>query len=323
MVRVGLITTSWTGHRCGVAEYSRMLIERLPGDIQVTPIFGPYEFASLYPRVMAGNFDVIHFNYDSGFLGIFAPGVANRFRAGGAGIVLTLSDHHPRNNRAIFAFTNEFDKIVVHQETNEGFEFIPIGIDVMADSPWKPTNSGIGTCGFPLPQKGILLVPQAARLLNMPCTMVCPESQHIDTHAIGRQVKTIWPQTDYITEFRPQPEVQRIMALNLVNVFPMRDGKSGISSSVRMGIAGGSHIVLSHSWMFRDIFEDDRYNQEVEWIEGEANNATPELVAEAITRVIANGKRPSNMLRDWSWNDSAERYAQLYRAIAKNGVPCA
>lgn len=320
MVRVGMVTTSWTAHRCGVAEYSRMLIERLPGDIQVTPIFGPYEFSSLYPRVMAGNFDVIHFNYDSGFLGIFAPGVATRFRAGGAGIVLTLSDHHPRNNRALFAFTNEFDKIVVHQETNEGFEFIPIGIDVMADSPWKPTNTGIGTCGFPLPQKGVLLVPQAARILNMPCTMVCPESQHIDTHAIGRQVKAIWPQTDYITEFRPQSEVQRIMAMNLVNVFPMRDGKSGISSSVRMALAGGGYTVLSRSWMFEDLRDHKPYCDEIEWVDGEANNATPELVAEAIQRVIANGKRPKHILEDMTWKQSAERYAEIYRSIARKAV---
>lgn len=320
MIRVGLVTTSWTAHRCGVAEYSRMLIENLPGDIQVTPIFGPYDFNSLYPRVMAGNFDVIHFNYDSGFLGIFAPGIADRFRTGGARLVLTLCDHHPRNNREIFAFVKDFDKIIVHHETNEGFEYIPIGIDVMEDSHWSPESVGIGTCGFPLPQKGVLLVAQAAAILQVHCTMVCPESQHIDTHGIGRQALAIWPHIDYITQFLPQREVQRIMAGNLVNVFPMRDGKSGISSSVRMAVATGSHMVLTRSWMFTDWRDDPRYSDEFEWVDGEANNATAQLVAEAIARVILNGKRPKRVLEDMSWKKSAARYADLYRTVVGQTV---
>ena len=94
MIRVGLITTNWNVHRCGVAEYSRMLIENLgmvAPDIQVTPIFGPYDFGSIYPRTMSGSFDIISVNFDSGYVGIFAQGVAQKFRAGGAKLVRDIS----------------------------------------------------------------------------------------------------------------------------------------------------------------------------------------------------------------------------------------
>lgn len=324
-MRIGMVTTSWMNQRCGVAEYSRMLIESLcsvASDIEVTPIFGPYEFNSLHPRCMAGKYDVIHFNYDSGFLGIFSPSIANRFRETGAKIVITLNDHHPRNNRSIFPFTSEFDRVVVHQETDEGFTFIPIGIDVLEDSPWSSTNTSIGTCGFPLGQKGIPLVAEAAAILAREsngritgCTMVCPESQHIDTHMIGRQVKAIFPPTNYITSWLSQREVELIMAKNLVNVFPMRDGKSGISSSVRMAVACGSPMVLSNSWMFQDWRDYPKYAAEIEWAGGDANSLTGREVADAVFRVLENGKRPKEILKDFSWKGSARIYADMYRSL--------
>lgn len=329
MIRVGLVTTSWMAHRCGVAEYSRMLIDALgtvAPEVQVTPIFGPYEFANLYPRVMDGRFDVIHFNYDSGFLGIFAPGIATRFKEAGAKIVLTLCDHHPRNNRAIFPFTAEFDRVVVHMETNEGFDFIPIGTPILKDSPWSSASTTIGTCGFPLPQKRMDLVAQAAAILvkETPritgCTMVCPESQHINTHQMGQVMKTHFPQVNYITSWLPHEEVMRIMAQNLVNVFPMNDGKSGISSSIRMGVGTGSHIVLSRSWMFSDWRDDERYSGEIEWVDGDACENTPRTVADAVLRVIENGKRPRRILEDGSWEKSAEHYADIYRTLAAKAV---
>lgn len=320
MIRVGLVTT-WGEVRCGVAEYSRMLMENIVDpEVQVTPIGGPYHVEALLPRVLVGQYDVVHVMFDAGYVGIFAPGVAQRFRAGGAKLLMTLCDHHARNNRALFAFTAEFDRVVVHVETNEGFEYIPIGIDVLENSPWSARNVGIGTCGFPLPQKGILLVPQAAAILGMPCTMVCAASQHIDTHAIGRQVKAIWPHTNYITDWLPQREVQKIMAGNLVNVFPMRDGKSGISASVRMGIATGSYMVMSRSWMFADLWGDERYADEIEWIPGEANEVTPQAVADAVRRVIDNGKRPNQILEDMVWKKSAAKYVKMYRSLVGKTV---
>lgn len=322
-MRVGLVTTSWVGNRCGVAEYSRMLIENMNApDIEMIPIYGPYEATSLLPKVLAGYYDIVHFNYDSGFLGIFAPGVATQFKRDGAKIVITLNDHHARNNRALFPFTSEFDKVIVHQETGDGFEFVRIGIDVMEPLTWDSNSTTIGTCGFPLPQKGILVLAEAAAILAAEsggkitgCNMVCPESQHIDTHAIGHQVKQYFPKTNYLTQWLPQKAVQDIMAMNRVNVFPMRDGKSGISSSVRMAVATGSPMVLSRSWMFEDWRDHEPYASEIEWIPGEANDVTARGIAEAVLRVMENGKRPKKILEDFTWKKAAQQYVDLYRSL--------
>lgn len=323
MIRIGLVTTSWHYHRCGVAEYSRMLIEHIHDpEISIEPIFGPYEFQNLYPRVMAGNYDVIHFNYDSGFLGIFAPGVAEKFRAGGARIMLTLNDHHAQNNRQIFPFTNDFDRIIVHQKTPDGFEFIPIGIDVLEDSSWSESNTTIGLAGFPLAQKRTLEVAQAAAILVNETsritgvTMVCPESQHVNTHFVGHQVRQVFPQANYITSWMPQMDVSRTLATNLVNVYPMADGKSGISSSVRMAIATGSYMVLTKCLMFQDLWEE--YQDEFEWID---QNPTPRSIADGVLRVIENKKRPKRILEDYTWAKSAQRYVDIYRSLAEKAVP--
>ena len=325
-MRVGLITTDWNVHRCGVAEYSRMLIENLrvvAPDIEVTPIFQPYDFWSLHPRVMAGNYDVIHFNYDSGFLGIFGAGIAEKFRAGGAKIMLTLCDHHDKNNREIFPFTNDFDRIIVHQQTPDGFTFIPIGIDVLENSPWSESNTTIGTAGFPLAQKRPLEVAATAAILvrETPritgCTMVCPISQHIDTHEIGRQNKQIFPSVNYITDWLPQMEVSRILASNLVNVYPMSDGKSGISASVRMGIATGSYMVLTKCLMFADLYQNEKYREEIEWVE---QNPTPRSLADGVLRVLENKKRPKKILEDLNWKNSAQKYADVYRSLVEKAV---
>ncbi|SRR6266566_3397187 len=320
-MRVGIVTTSWTQHRCGVAEYTRMLIENMAvvaPDIEMTPIFGPYDFQNLYPRVMAGQFDVIHFQYDSGYVGIFGSGVATKFRAGGAKITLTLCDHHAQNNRQLFSFTAEFDRVIVHQQTPDGFEFVPIGIDVLEDSTWSEKNTSIGLGGFPLAQKRTLEVAQAAAILVKETerikgvAMVCPESQHVNTHYIGHLVKQAFPSANYITSWLPQKEVSKILATNLVNVYPMADGKSGISSCVRMGIATGSHMVLTKSLMFADLWENEGYRNEIEWIE---QNPTPRTIADGVLRVIENGKRPKKILEELTWKNSAKKYAEMYRSL--------
>jgi hypothetical protein len=299
-----------------------MLMENMRDpEIQFEVVSGPFHFDSLFNRVMSRNFDIIHFCYDSGFLGIFAPSVATHFKNHGAKIVITLNDHHAQNNRAIFPFTNEFDRVVVHQHTPDGFTFIPIGIEEVDQSVWTTASRVIGTSGFPLPQKGILDVAGAAAILVNEtdrisgCRMVCPESQHIDTHTIGRQVKAIFPATDYLTAWWDQKEVMRVLSHNLINVYPMRDGKSGISSSIRMGLGTGGYTVLSRSLMHADLMENPGYAEEIEWIEGSPAEITPRKVADACLRVLETKRRPKKILEDMTWAKSSAMYAKLYHEV--------
>jgi glycosyltransferase involved in cell wall biosynthesis len=314
MISVGLVTTLWTSQRCGVAEYGRMLSEALdPEEVQITPIGGPYDVGHLLPRV-AGKFDIVHFNYESGFLGIFNPGVAQLF---GPRRLLTLHDHWPRNNRERYPFVDEFPKVVVHHETGDGLVHIPHGIPLVDQKIWSDRNSTIGQAGFPLAQKRMVEVAEAAALLKAEspritgCTMVCPESGHVNTHEVQRQVLKAFPATQYITDWLPQWRVMEILATNLVNVYPMKDGKSGVSASVRMGLGTGSHMVLSRCDMFRDLY-DEKYENEIEWI---VDPVTPRTIADAVLRVIDNGKRPKRILEDMAWPVVAKKYTQLYREL--------
>lgn len=314
MIRVGLVTTIASEQRCGIAEYARMLVENLPPDIQVTQIGGPYEERKLLPRVLAGTYDIVHFNYESGFLGIFSPGVARKF---GPRVIITLHDHWPSANRETYPFTAEFDRVVVHQETGEGFVHIPHGIPVLSDIEKQSVRQAIGTAGFPLPHKGILLVAFAAELMgtDWECTMICPESPHIDTHIMERQVRQICARTHYETAWLPQQSVMSVLSGNMINVFPYRNGKPGISAAVRMGMGTGSPMVLSRSNSFMDLWDNPKYVDEIEWIEGDADDVTPRKIVDACMRVLESQKRPKKILEDMAWPKVAEQYAELYKGL--------
>lgn len=325
MIRVGMITTNWNVDRCGIAMYALSLVRHMPADISVSPIFGPYDFNSLFPRIMAEHFDIVHCQFEAGFVGIFAPGVATKFKSGGARIVLTVHDNWPQNDRACHPFADEFDRVIAHQETGDGYTVIPSGIEVLENSPWSPENVTIGTSGFPLWQKRVLEVAQAAAILVNEtdrvkgCLLHCPASQHVDTYAIERQAKAAFPPVRYVTDWWDYKDAQRTVASNLVNIYPLMDGKPGISSSARMGIGTGSHIVLSRSTMFMDI-RGSEFSDEVEWIDGPANDVTPRKIADAVLRVIKNGKRPQQILSQWNWARSAEAHAEIYRSLVGQAV---
>jgi glycosyltransferase involved in cell wall biosynthesis len=318
MIRVGLVTTVASEHRCGIAEYARMLQEHLPPDIQITQIGGPYDKNRLLPRVRAGNFDIVHFNYESGFLGIFSPGVAREF---GPRTVITLHDHWPVHNLETYPFTKEFSKVVVHQETNEGFVHIPHGIPVLTEAQKRPIQNSVGTAGFPLTHKGILLVALAAALLDKKepdkwdCLMICPENPHVNTYIMQKQVMSIFPRANYITGWMAQDTVMEMLSQNRINIFPYRNGKPGISAAVRMGLATGSQMVLSRSTSFMDLWSVPEYEQEIEWIDGDPDDVTPNAVAQACYRVMGNGKKPKKILEDMSWTKAASQYAELYRSL--------
>ena len=317
MIRIALVTT-W-GVRCGVAEHAANLVGHMKDpDIKYEIWGGPYEASLLRPKILQGHYDIVHFNYESGFLGIFSPGVARTF---GNRLVITLHDHWPRNNRVGYPFTTEFDRVVIHQKSDDiygNFRHIPQGIVPLTPQTWSPTNTTIGTAGFPLWQKRVEEVAQATALLVKETPrvtgieMVCPESAHVDTYEMKGKVKRAFPQAVYHTAWMDQYEVMAILSKNLVNVFPYKDGKPGISASVRLGIGTGSHIVLSKCTMFEDIYNDEAYHDEVEWIEGEV---TPRTIADACLRVIESGKRPKRILEDMNWTRCSQMYSDLYKEM--------
>jgi hypothetical protein len=130
-----------------------------------------------------------------------------------------------------------------------------------------------------------------------------------------KQVMSIFPRANYITGWMAQDTVMEMLSQNRINIFPYRNGKPGISAAVRMGLATGSQMVLSRSTSFMDLWSVPEYEQEIEWIDGDPDDVTPNAVAQACYRVMGNGKKPKKILEDMSWTKAASQYAELYRSL--------
>lgn len=310
-MKVGLVTT-WN-EPCGISEYSRNLIASCPccrgSGVEFKILGRPYEANSLISR--ASDCDVVNFQYESGFLGIFSPGVMKRFNKP---TVLTLHDSHPENNRAIYPFTNEADAVIVHEKTPDGFTYVPQPIVVGPELKGAPTYNYAVTAGFPLPWKGFELLAYATSILVQKgilksARFIGTRNPHCDTYSVMHTVKHILSDSDYITVWHEQSEVIRLMQECAVSVFPYVDCKPGISSAVRLGLAARRPIVLSRCRQFRDLFD---YEDEIEFVDG---TLSPETLADAITRVLENGKYPKRVLEDMSWTRAAQLYKDIYSEI--------
>lgn len=305
-MRVGLVTT-WN-YACGIAEYSKNLVNSCP-EVDFKIVTGSFHAEHIRPKLQ--DVDVINFQYESGFLGIFHPGVMGSF---GKPTVLTLHDSYPENNRERYPFTNEATRVVIHERTNDNFVHIPQPIMVRYLDDFPVTTPAklkyVTTAGFPLEQKGFVELAYAAKILCDRGVIdggryVAPKNPHCDTFSMMRTVQAVCPAIEYITQWFEQDEVIRLMGECAVSVYPYVDSKPGISSAVRLGLATGRPIVLTRCRMFRDLFD---YEDEIEFSESNS----PEHIAAAVERVLANGKKPNSVLRDMNWRYAGKLYRNVY-----------
>lgn len=306
MQTVALVTT-WE-HACGIAEYSKNLVQNCPGfDFRI--ISYPYDAASIRQR--AQGCSLINFQYESGFLGIFSPGVMQSF---GMPAVLTLHDSFPSNNRGIYPFTNEADKVIVHEHTDDGFVEIPQPIPQFSDQ-WSASSTLVGTAGFPLSWKGFPELARAVELVRRETSQItavrflAPVNPHCDTNVMERTVRQICGAVEYDKQWNTQDELIRKLSECRVVVYPYRDGKPGISSAVRMGLASRAQIVLTRCQQFKDLFG---YEDEIEFC---PIPPEPRQIADAILRVLENGKRPKWVLDDMNWGKAGKMYADVYKEV--------
>ena len=306
-MRVALMSTF--GQMCGLSEYAANLI-RHSKDVE----FEVYQQNRwTYSDLMKGNWDVLHVNYANGQLGC-------------EDMVSTVL--HCKNHRGIITqhlsnevnnynnFISSFKKLVVHEKVADGSVFIPMGIPEVDVSDITSFDLRIGTVGFPFPWKSLPEVAAAAKLLGIGCTVIAPDTAHANTHAMERAVKQQYPLTAYYTEWWPFNTVVRHLANCAVNVFAYNTAGRGMyidvgtSSAVRMGLATRRPVVVTRTCrQFRDLLD---YEDEIEF----ADSHHPQHLAEAIQRVLANGKRPNRVLKDMSWYTVAEQYKTLYKEIA-------
>jgi hypothetical protein len=93
-----------------------------------------------------------------------------------------------------------------------------------------------------------------------------------------------------------------------VNIFPYQGNDSGISGAVRFGISAQRPLVLTRDRQFNDLFD---FEDEIYF----SDSARPEDLATTAKKALEEGKVPERALRVFSWEQSAARYAGVYRSL--------
>ncbi len=128
----------------------------------------------------------------------------------------------------------------------------------------------------------------------------------------------VCPRAVVRSEWLPQDEVVKGLATCAVVAFPF-DGCSpitGISSSVRAGLASGRPLVLTKFFHFSDLYD---YAEEVYFVEQNQLLSVLRLALSAVA--VGTARFPSRARDDMGWTRSAELYCNLYRQAMRMEKP--
>lgn len=300
-MKVALVT-SWH-ERCGIAAYAENLVRHCPG---VEFLIIPREVSIADACNVSNSADIFVLNYEPGILGHWTSEALSKIYVPTVLILHTSHSGHNENN-----FTSRFRKVVVHEKTQDNFTFIPLGIPDAIISEEKEYE--VGTVGFPFPWKGFTQVTEACKILNLKCKIIIPDSRHANAFATMEHLLQVNSQAEIITKWMPEEETIRELSKCKITAFPFHGGNFGISASCRLGLAAGTQLLLSRCRQFNDLFT---YEDEIEFVA----EPTTSLVAIGITNLLfGNMKKPSRVLKDFSWKKSGELYMKLFEEIRTNG----
>jgi glycosyltransferase involved in cell wall biosynthesis len=300
-MKVALIT-SWN-ERCGIAEYAKNLISNCPGvEFEIIPREVPIEVTRPIIEVS----DIVQLNYEPGILGHWNKDV---IRSLNKPSVLTLHTSHDGNNSS--ELTAAFTKVVVHEQTQEGFRFIPMGIPKFMDEHKVTVHFDVGSVGFPFPWKGFTELVLACKQINASCLIITPESRHCDAAGMKVYLLSLYNRVTILTEWFEQNEVISLLAGCKVTAFLYHGGNYGISAANRLGLATGSKVLLTRNRQFRDLYD---YEDEIQFVSNPPNvdevaNTLHHLLSDRVTM------KPKKVLEDFSWKKSGEMYTKLYEEI--------
>lgn len=300
MINVALVT-SWN-ERCGIAEYASNLIENCIG---VKFIVIPRSTSMTEAFNLLSTCNVFVLNYEPGILGHWNKDIINSIRIPK---VLILHTSHDGDNRT--DFTSAFNRVVVHEQTSDGFTYIPMGIPKCSKRV-PDVYYDVATVGFPFPWKGFTQVVDACKLLNLYCLVIAPESRHADASQMKAHLLSLSNKVTVATEWLNQEQIIQLLSGAKVTAFPFHGGNYGISASCRLGLATGNPIVLSRCRQFRDLFQ---YEDEIEFVD---QPPTSENVAIAIQNQLyfKTSKKLYKVLDDFSWVRSGLMYKRLFAEL--------
>jgi glycosyltransferase involved in cell wall biosynthesis len=341
-----VIVPSW-GQRCGVAEYTRFLIDGLRAEGFTAEVARGYE-SEVLSILRRGGFRVAHVQFE---YQLFGPSQLQRLvrqlKARGIRVVATVHDFLPGQVAANSLIRDEFNVIVVHSArlrdelsklgiSPERVHVIPMGCPEVALGDENAVRASLGVgqgpalgyFGFALPQKGIIELAVAAKALR---ETVFP---HLKVYAFAAPA---FFGSGYVgelaaflsgaglaegfilrAEYLPVNEVVNCLHAMDINILPYKEvAYVGTSSAVRVLMAAQKPIITTDIPYFEDL-DGEVYK---------IPSADPARIAEAVMYLMTDSAKREEMVyrirryvETHKWEQIAKRHAKLYTNLAATSV---
>ncbi|MGE5594167.1 MAG: glycosyltransferase [Betaproteobacteria bacterium] len=337
-----VVVPSW-GQRCGVAEYTRFLVDELRGQGFAAEVARGQE-AEVLNLVRRGGFRVVHVQFE---YQLFKPAslwhLVRQFKARGLCVIATVHDFLPGQVAANNLIRDEFSEVIVHSArlrdelsrigvSPERIHVIPMGCPRVALGDEGATRAALGVgpgpaigyFGFALPQKGIIELAVAAKALRetvypqlkvfafaAPAFFGSGYAAELAAFLTGAGLADGFVlRTDYL----PVQDVANALHAMDINVLPYKEmAYVGTSSAVRVLMSAEKPIITTDIPYFDDL-DGEVYK---------IPSADPAHIAEAVLHLMANPAKREDMvyrIRRYveanNWTQVARRHARLYVHLA-------
>ena len=314
---IGLVT-NWNEH-CAVAEYAKALAKNVTAvakDVHYKVIMEPIIYESVEARVQ--DVDIIHFNYCAHAYSGMDPKAWHTFKGKGKPVLMTFHESSDWWTRKL-AERGIADILIVHDKLHDGMpvpknvRHIPFGVPNV-DLAGISLKWDVGTFGCAFPWKGLLPLAYVCGKLNLELYMLLSEPSSDDCKVgwdiLQKEILNLCPSVRIEIGWQDEESIVRKLAACKVLSFPFdeRAPITGISASVRYGLAAQRPLVLTDFAHFSDLWD----STDVYWVRG--NLAA--MIDVALKNVDTVFERvPLEMAERMSWKNSARKYAELYREV--------
>jgi hypothetical protein len=315
-MRVALIT-SWSPELCGIAANSLNLVNHMTG-VDYTIIDRPFT----HDRIMGLSRDceIVHLNYERNLHVGVDPSWFLALRAQGKKTLVTFGNFWPGDHQDD-AMISVFDAVVVQDDPKnncpeKNWFYVPMGImQVPVQTEIKPQ---IGTAGFPTYWKGGLIMAEVAEALALKFLYFAPISRHADALGMCREIEKRCRNCEFIHEFLPMEQIiWRLSECAFTCwLYIAHPQQSGVSGSVRLGLAARRPAILSRAGMYRDIFP---YEDEIYFVNSDSVGTGEALpIAKHIYENLTTAKRPNRVIEEMNWTKASRMYRDIYSHLLGN-----
>ena len=318
-MKVGIVSTH-APERCGLRVYTEELMYSATEnnrDIDFDIIGRPFD-SSVVDR--AQGFDIVHVMHVGNLFGAFSTDQVLALKSRGIKTVCTWHESSETGNRN--PYTEAFDRVVVHELTNDGFDIIYHGVPevIMPIRRELHLYDYVGTSGFPLPFKNYPLAARLAAAVGKKLYAFLPESNHGDVHAVEAEIQNYCPGSIVAKQFAPHAEIVRTLSHCAFTLFPYSHTNTGIGGSMRVGIGAMRPVIISDVIRFRDVLSNPGFSSEFYVIP--SANPTFENSIETVMQCAKDVARceariPVKTLSAMSWSRSASHYVEIYRGLMR------